>query len=41
MIAAGYARRIAVTERTMEKLGLKTRADLVGYAVQRGWLAGA
>ncbi|HEU4405612.1 MAG TPA: response regulator transcription factor [Polyangiaceae bacterium] len=26
--------------RGMEKLGLKTRAELVRYAVQRGWLSG-
>jgi DNA-binding NarL/FixJ family response regulator len=26
--------------RAMEKLGLKTRADVVRYAVQRGWLDG-
>jgi DNA-binding NarL/FixJ family response regulator len=26
--------------RGMEKLGLKTRADIVRYAAQRGWLAG-
>lgn len=27
--------------RAMEKLGFKTRADVVRYAAQRGWLAGA
>jgi DNA-binding NarL/FixJ family response regulator len=26
--------------RSLEKLGLHTRADLVRYAVQRGWLQG-
>jgi DNA-binding NarL/FixJ family response regulator len=24
--------------RSLEKLGLRSRADLVGYALQRGWL---
>jgi DNA-binding NarL/FixJ family response regulator len=26
--------------RSLEKLGLRTRADLVRYALQRGWLEG-
>jgi DNA-binding CsgD family transcriptional regulator len=42
------ASKLAVSTRTLEtyraraleKLGLKTRADIVQYAVQRGWLKG-
>ncbi|WP_243094220.1 response regulator transcription factor [Thermus thalpophilus] len=42
------AERLAISEKTvatyrergMEKLGLKTRSDLLRYAVRRGWLSG-
>lgn len=43
-IAADLALGVRTVEtykgRAMEKLGLKTRADVVRYAVQRGWLSG-